>query len=164
MLTSMQSLELTLPDLFIDFKALNLPFENSFKIEDFEVNNSVGLISFTGEKVLINTSEFFKLDKKEQLYSLVFINLCKQNYSEFNEISSLSNIDSLTLNISTHFYVMKQLNDLGISFKPSSINLFQLKENITVSDTLTDTYHKFLNLGLENVVLNMSDLEKNHAI
>lgn len=164
MLTSMQTFKLTLPDLFIDFKALSLPFENSFKIEDFEVNDSIGLISFTGEKVFINTSEFFKLDKKEQLYSLVFVNFCKQNYSEFNEISSSSNTDSLALNFSAHFYVMKQLNDLGIVFKPYSVNLFQLKENITIPDTLTDTYHKFLNLGLENVILNINNLEKNHAI
>lgn len=151
MLSPLQSLKLTLPDLLSSLSDLNLPFESFFDIEDFEVNLDIGLISFTGEKVLVNTSEFFKLQKEEQLSALVFISFCKENYSEFKEISD-STTDHQVLNFASHFYAMKQLNDIGIVFEPSSINLINLKENVTVSDSLTDTYNKFLGLGLDNVI------------
>jgi len=151
MLSPLQSLQLTLPDLLSSFKALDLPFESSFDIEDFEVDHDIGLISFTGEKVLVNTSEFFKLEKEEQLSALAFISFCKENYSEFKEIYD-STTDHQVLNFASHFYAMKQLNDLGIVFEPSSVNLIHLKEDVTVSDSLTDTYHKFLGLGLDNVI------------
>ncbi len=83
MLSPLQSLKLTLPDLLSSLGDLNLPFENSFDIEDFEVNRDIGLISFTGEKVLVNTSEFFKLQKEEQLSALAFIffEISKGTYS-----------------------------------------------------------------------------------
>tara|TARA_Y100000588_G_scaffold14934_2_gene15958 strand:- start:22758 stop:23243 length:486 start_codon:yes stop_codon:yes gene_type:complete len=152
MLSPLQSLKLTLPDLLSSLSDLNLPFESSFDIEDFEVNLDIGLISFTGEKVLVNTSEFFKLQKEEQLSALAFISFCKENYSEFKEISNSTNIDHQVLNFASHFYAMKQLNDIGIVFEPSSINLINLKEDVTVSDSLTDTYNKFLGLGLDNVI------------
>ena len=76
MLSSLQSLKLALPDLLSSLSDLNLPFEISFDVEDFEVNRDIGLISFTGEKVLVNTSEFFKLLKEEQLSALVFFSFC----------------------------------------------------------------------------------------
>ena len=151
MLSPLQSLKLILPDLLSSLGDLNLPFENSFDIEDFEVNRDIGLISFTGEKVLVNTSEFFKLQKEEQLSALAFISFCKENYSEFKEIYD-STTDHQVLNFASHFYAMKQLNDFGIVFEPSSVNLIRLKEDVTVLDTLTDTYQHFLNLGLDNVI------------
>tara|TARA_E500000081_G_C6010416_1_gene295486 strand:+ start:106 stop:588 length:483 start_codon:yes stop_codon:yes gene_type:complete len=151
MLSPLQSLKLTLPDLLSSLSDLNLPFESSFDIEDFEVNLDIGLISFTGEKVLVNTSEFFKLQKEEQLSALAFISFCKENYPEFKEISD-STTDYQVLNFASHFYAMKQLNDFGIVFEPSSVNLIRLKEDVTVLDTLTDTYQHFLNLGLDNVI------------
>lgn len=151
MLSPLQSLKLILPDLLSSLGDLNLPFENSFDIEDFEVNCDIGLISFTGEKVLVNTSEFFKLQKEEQLSALAFISFCKENYSEFKEIYD-STTDHQVLNFASHFYAMKQLNDFGIVFEPSSVNLIRLKEDVTVLDTLTDTYQHFLNLGLDNVI------------
>lgn len=153
MLTSEQSLELTLPNLITNFNNLDLPFERKFDVDNFKMRSDIGVISFDGNNVLLGASSFFKLTEDERLAALVFIAFCMENYSEYLEIRDREDIDGEVLNFASHFYALKQLNDAGFVFEPESLDLVYLQDGVSAEDTLTKTYESFLDLGIDNVIV-----------
>jgi hypothetical protein len=154
MLTKPQSIKLILPDLISEFNSQNKIDKISIKIEDFKNDKDIGLISYTGKEALINLNTFLALSKKEQISTLAFLSLCVKYHSEFEELEKQypKDQESKLINLFTHFYILKCINENGYFFKESSFIHIKLKEDIELPKDFNEGFLKLQKLGVDNIL------------
>ena len=152
MLSPAQIIETMLPQLIEKHNSNSIYPRIPFNHSDFSNSYDIGLISYTGEKPLINLKYFLKLTEQEQLNALAFISFCIEEYSDY--IALQNNLkdsqDIRVLQFAYHFYTLNKIKNC--SFDSISNVFYSLKDGISIGNSLLETFDIFKKIDVENLV------------